>query len=258
MSDLSNTLFIGKVLLHFPSLGSTNAYMSELLTQMPVSEGTVVSTFHQFAGRGQVGNTWQCAPDENIAMSILLHPKFLSPQRQFLLNCIAALAVRDTLARHTDQQVSVKWPNDVLIADKKVCGILIQNTLSSTQILTSIVGIGININQQKFSETLPFATSLRIATGKQYDLKALQLECFATLERYYLSLRAGNRHRVERAYLAQLYAYQEVRTYQLPDGTYFRASIVGISPIGQLILAWEGREQHFNVKEVMLVQQPKA
>ncbi len=254
MTHLPNTLFIGKVLLHFPSLASTNASASEMLTEMQVSEGTVISTFNQFAGRGQMGNTWACLPDENIAMSIILMPKFLSPQRQFLLNCITALAVRDTLARHTNKQVSVKWPNDVLIEDKKVCGILIQNTLSSNQILTSIVGIGLNINQTIFSPDLPYASSLAIETGEQFDLKFLQKECFETLERYYLSLRSGNTHRVERAYLAQLYAYREVRTYELPDGTRFDATLVGITATGQLILAWNGQEQHFNVKEVALLR----
>lgn len=254
MTHSPNTLFIGKVLFHFPSLASTNAYASEMLSEIQVSEGTVVSTFHQFAGRGQMGNTWVCPPDENIAMSIILMPKFLSPQRQFLLNCITALAIRDTLARHTDKQVSVKWPNDVLIEDKKVCGILIQNTLSSNQILTSIVGIGLNVNQQTFNPDLPYATSLTIETAHVFDLKAIQKECFETLERYYISLRSGNMHRVERAYLAQLYAYREIRSYELPDGTRFEAKIMGITKTGQLILAWDGQEQHFNVKEVALVR----
>lgn len=254
MSDISNTLFIGKVLLHFPSLESTNTYASKMLAESTVSEGTVISTFHQFEGRGQMGNTWDCAPNQNIAMSIILRPKFLFAQRQFLLNCISALAVRDTLARYTNKQVSVKWPNDVLIEDKKVCGILIQNTLSSTQILTSVLGIGININQKKINPNLPFATSLAIETEQQYALKAIQQAVFTTLERYYLSLRSGNMHRIERAYLAQLYGYKEVRRYQLTDGTVFNATITGITPIGQLILSWEGQEQYFNIKEVALLR----
>lgn len=225
-----------------------------LATDSAVSEGTVVSTFHQFAGRGQLGNVWECPPDKNIAMSTILRPKFLAPQRQFLLNCITALAVRDTLAKYCSKEVSVKWPNDVLIGEKKACGILIQNSLSRLQILTSVVGIGLNINQNKFPTHLPYATSLALETGKTHDLVAIQQQCLSYLERYYLSLRQGNFKRIETAYKAQLYAYRVPRKYQLADGTIFEATITGINPSGQLILNWDGQEKAFNIKEVALVR----
>lgn len=218
-----------------------------------VSEGTVVSTFHQYAGRGQMGNTWECPPDVNIAMSIILQPKFIKPTQQFLLNCIAALAVRDALAQYTEKQVSVKWPNDVLIENKKVCGILIQNTLSSTQVLTSVIGIGINVNQDFFGEHLPHASSLRLETGEINDLKTIQTKCFTFLERYYLSLRQGSIKRVETAYRAQLYAYKEARQYKLPNGELFEATSLGVNEIGQLRLLSDGVEKHYGLKEVSLV-----
>ncbi|MEM9991200.1 MAG: biotin--[acetyl-CoA-carboxylase] ligase [Bacteroidota bacterium] len=246
---------MGKVLLHFPTLDSTNQSASELLTsQQIVQEGTVISTFHQVRGRGQMGNSWLCPPDVNIAMSVILKPHFLVPTRQFLLNCIAALAVRDTLATYTQEQVSVKWPNDVLIEDKKVCGILIQNTLSTKGIVNSIIGIGINVNQSTFSSTLPHATSLYLATQQQHDLKHVQQECLARLERYYLSLRAGNIRRIEIAYRSQLYAYKEQRTYQTAAGEVFEATSIGVNKLGQLVLIRAGEQFTFNVKEVTLLK----
>ena len=113
-----NTLFVGKVLLHFPRLASTNEYAFKLLENQTVAEGTVISTAEQFQGKGQMGNTWESKPNENIAMSVVFQPHFLLPTQQFYLNIAVAVAVRETLAAYVEN-VQIKWSNDILINQKK-------------------------------------------------------------------------------------------------------------------------------------------
>ena len=125
-----NTLFIGKVFQHFASLESTNQYAVDLISKSKPIEGTVISTFNQTKGRGQIGSTWESAIGKNITLSVILYPSFLPIQKQFYLNQIVALAVKDLLQAYTSKVVQVKWPNDVYIHEHKTAGILIQNSVS--------------------------------------------------------------------------------------------------------------------------------
>ena len=185
MRNFNNTVFIGKVWQHFDNLPSTNEFLSNSRENAKITEGVVVSTFNQTDGRGQMGNRWLSEPYQNIAVSILLQPSFLHISEQFHLNKAMALAVYDFILgeiriedknnkydfvpthAQTTHQVHVKWANDVLINDKKVAGILIQNTVSNNTLQSCIIGIGVNINQLHFDENLN-ATSLTLATSEDF------------------------------------------------------------------------------------------
>ena len=135
-----NTLFIGKVVIQLPKVDSTNLYAQSLVAKSKPSEGTVISTYNQRAGRGQIGRKWESEPGKNIAFSVILYPGFLAIRQQFLLNQMVSLAVLDLVAKYTEKAVKVKWPNDIYIEDGKVCGILIQNTLAGRRIQSSSGG----------------------------------------------------------------------------------------------------------------------
>lgn len=201
----ARTLFVGKNLIYVPECHSTNTLLAELSGRQNLAEGTVVIAGHQSAGRGQRGTQWQVAPGQNITASFLILPHFLDAHRQFLLTQWVAVALAETVEKLGATQVQIKWPNDVLIGKQKVCGVLIENTLSGKKIGQSIVGIGLNVNQQKFD--FAGATSLRNATGQPHELPYVFEVLCERLEQFYLEIRAGKRLR--ETYLHRLYGWRE-------------------------------------------------
>jgi len=250
----SNSLFIGKVASYLASVDSTNIFANNLLSKSTPIEGTVIYTDNQYAGRGQIGSKWESAVGENIILSVILHPKFLPIQTQFKLNQVVALAVYDLLEAYISpvDQLSVKWPNDIYIKDKKIGGILIENKLKGSLLASSIIGLGLNINQINFSPDLPNPTSLLLETNKRqdtYDLIGLFCE---HLERRYLQLKAKQYHDLDQDYLKALYGYQELRIYKIAaTKAIFEGKIIGISPEGKLQIETIYEVLEFYFKEVI-------
>jgi BirA family biotin operon repressor/biotin-[acetyl-CoA-carboxylase] ligase len=244
--------FIGKTLIELPSCPSTNDHALSLLSKNKPKEGTVILTFNQTQGRGQVGSQWIGEAYQNIAFTCILYPHFLSPKEQISLNQAVALAAFHLVNQHTEKVVKIKWPNDIYVGDKKVAGILIQNLLSSNKFNTSIVGIGINVNQQKFPPELPLATSLGIEVGRPFHLKELALELCELLERAYDQLKKRSLDKIHEEYLRHLYRFHQLGTFQSLDGSVFEGQIVGISSSGRLQVRREndGTTEEFGIKEI--------
>ena len=147
---------------------STNNYLREQCAKARLPEGSLVIADFQTAGKGQVGNSWESEAGKNLMFSILLYPDSLPANRQFLISQIASLSVKETLEGYTDS-VKVKWPNDIYWKDRKICGMLIENDLSGQHLYCSVIGIGLNINQEIFRSDAPNPVSLTQITGKVYD-----------------------------------------------------------------------------------------
>jgi BirA family biotin operon repressor/biotin-[acetyl-CoA-carboxylase] ligase len=181
---LRGTIFDGK-LHHFYKIGSTNtAAMSSAAEG--AAEGSVFLAEEQTAGRGRGANSWQSARSDGIYCSVVLRPA--SPPSEVLVLALAAgLAVRAAIEQvNTHVSADLKWPNDVLIAGKKVCGILTEMNAEATRVRHVVVGTGINVNQQSFPETLKNdATSLRLATGSEWSRVELTVALLKSLEREY-------------------------------------------------------------------------
>jgi BirA family transcriptional regulator, biotin operon repressor / biotin---[acetyl-CoA-carboxylase] ligase len=241
---------------------STNIFMLEQLQesgsgnvnspQKPLfTEGAVVYTYHQTAGRGQYGNRWESEAGKNIAMSILLKPRFLEARQQFELNKAVSLAVHDVLFNYTEG-VSVKWANDIFIGEKKICGILIQNNISGTRLEASVIGIGINVNQLNFQD-LPYASSLKLETGKTFILEHIVEAICQAVEKRFWQLKSGYFTQLGEEYLSKLYRYGEDALYQKTDNTYFQGKIVGISETGKLCLETKLGLVEYRIKEIKFV-----
>lgn len=251
---IKNTVFLGKVLLHFDHLPSTNAYAQELLSKSRPTEGTVILANYQSAGKGQFGTIWEAKPGENLTFSLLLRPVFLPIARQFALSQAIALAIRDYLATLCNETVCVKWPNDIYIGPKKVCGILIQNTLSGKIIQDSIIGVGLNVNQQYFPEGLERASSLALVTGQQYNLQSTLSGLLQHIEQRYQQLRNDQLTLIHEDYLKNLWLYQTEAWYRQPNGECFLGKIVDIQPSGLLGVQQNGRKSYYNLKEIQWVK----
>ena len=245
-----DTLFIGRNFLELPAVNSTNEYALTLLSKSKPPEGTVISTPNQYAGRGQIGSGWESTPGKNIAVSIILYPTFLPPNRQFILNQTISLAVSDLLGKYFTGAVKVKWPNDIYIHDKKAVGILIQNAISGTHMRSSIIGIGINVNQEKFSPEISNPTSFKLETGIENNISLLIAELCHFLENRYLKLKSGKLVPLQEDYLQRLYRYNEESHFQRQDGSVFKGTIIGISEIGELKIERRGTIESFGLKEI--------
>ncbi len=246
-----NTLFIGKVVHAFEQLPSTNLYAQELLSKSAPSEGTAITAAYQTAGRGQLGSSWSSEAGSSLLMSVIFYPHFLSPRQQHWLNMLAALAIRDAVQAFVSAPVLIKWPNDIYLQGKKAAGILLQNSISSQRIQHCIAGLGINVNQQEFPESLPQATSLYLAEGHPQSVAELQQAVFEKLEQYYLRLKGHpSRGWLQEAYYGHLLGYQEIQHYQEPGGDPFPARLLGLDEHGRLLLQSGGQVKAYGIKEI--------
>ena len=250
MLKSNNTLFVGKVLHEFDSLPSTNVLANEWLVENKVVEGTVILTHDQYAGKGQATNKWESAPHKNLTFSIILLPKFLLARKQFLLNQVVSLSVFDTLKEYIGEGVAIKWPNDIYVFDKKITGILIQNSLRGSTLQSSIIGIGLNVNQKQFISDAPNPTSMALEIGETIDLHRVLSKFCQHLESNYLQLKAGQTAQIQRRYLDSLFRFGKTCPYRRLDGTIFKGEIKGVTDIGKLMIRTNNGIEEFAFKEV--------
>ena len=201
----------------------------------------MVITHKQEQGRGQRGTIWESDAGKNSTLSILLRPTLIKPDEQFNLSKTVAVAVADFVKQHThtlsqEGNVKVKWPNDIYIGNKKVAGILIENSVSGNKLQQSIIGIGINVNQEKFSAELPNPTSLKIISGKDFDLDKCLSQLCSCIESRYLQLSANRFEKINEDYLQNLYRFGEWANYHY-KGEKLKAKIIGVTKIGKLVLS---------------------
>lgn len=252
------TLFVGQNSIHVKSIDSTNLYATELLRQIIPPEGTLIYTFEQYNGRGQRGNKWESEPNKNIALSFILYPVFLNAIQQFLLTKICSLAVADLMAEFLhlagfEYAVKIKWPNDIYIEDKKIAGILIENNLRSTNLQSSIIGIGININQHTFSIEVGNAVSLKMLTNREFDLMTCAGRLCEFLEARYLQLKSGKISIIESEYLRKMYRFEEWSRFS-SNNQLFDGKIVGVAFAGKLQIQLEsGIVKEFDLKEIAFI-----
>jgi BirA family biotin operon repressor/biotin-[acetyl-CoA-carboxylase] ligase len=244
----AKTLFAGKNLVYVPQCHSTNTLAAELGQKVETPEGTVVITDHQTAGRGQRGKTWEAQPGKNLTFSLILKPDFLAAKDQFQLNeAISVGIARYISSRVVHKKVAIKWPNDILVQDKKVCGILIENHVNRESIACSIVGIGLNINQQSFAETN--AESIGMITGLDYHLHVEFEVLLHALEACYLDLKKGKQVELGNNYLDLLYRKDEIHLFT-SRGEVFEGIISGVNEDGKLRINVGGADRVFAAREV--------
>lgn len=256
---MPNTLFVGKVYYRFDELRSTNDHAAELVAKSKPPEGTVVRTDSQTAGRGQYGSRWESAAGKNLTISVIFYPAWLEAQAQFYLSMAVALALHDSVHRLPDfgkpsagePPTAIKWPNDLYLGDRKAGGILIQNTLSGQFLQSSVVGIGLNINQLEFDSSLPNPTSLGLESGAPFDLETVCDSLLECLERRYLQLKSGHRADIKAEYEGRLYRLGVPARYARADGTAFTGTIRSVGSDGRLHMEDEtGKAAVFDLKEI--------
>lgn len=251
MATTINTLFIGKVYLEFDSLPSTNSFLAELLSNQKLSEGSVIITKQQTAGKGQLQNSWESEAYQNITMSLVLYPTFLPIAQHFLLNQSIALGVYDTVQQTLSKQVKIKWSNDIYVEKRKVAGILIQNSIQGNKIQHSIIGIGLNVNQKQFFSNAPNPTSLTIESGEYFNLDNIIALLCKNIETRYLQLRQQKLQQIRLDYANALYQRDEWCHYErINNSEFFLGKIEGVKDDGHLIMQSNRGLELFDLKEI--------
>ncbi|MDE6416362.1 MAG: biotin--[acetyl-CoA-carboxylase] ligase [Duncaniella sp.] len=240
-------------------LDETTSTNTALAAMPDARHGTVVITDCQTAGRGQRGNSWEAAPGLNVTMSILLEPRSITAAGQFAVSEIVALGVANiiSLLARPDDRITVKWPNDIYAGDRKIAGILIENTLAGNRIIKSIAGIGVNINQPRFESDAPNPVSLLQLTGIEQhiptvaDLIAREILSLADL--YDTPSRLQQLHE---QYISMLWRRDGFHPYiDTATGRRFSAAIADVAPTGHITLIDESTSHRhtYAFKEVQAV-----
>lgn len=240
-----NTQIIGQNIIYFNQVASTNEFALELIKQNLAENGTVVIAEFQSKGRGQYGKSWISEPFENLMFSIILKHVTKSAPDPFTINKIITLAMYQQLKSELpDHSVAIKWPNDILVNGKKICGILVENNFSGATLKHSVIGIGLNVNQH-FEHIMHLnATSLSGLKGTETDRELLLKNILETIESIYLSYLEKGNETICTKFDKALYGFGTIGAFDI-DGQILMAEVLGCDQLGQLILEINGKDHHY-------------
>jgi len=214
---------------------------------------TVVVAEKQTLGRGQMGTRWESKPYKNLTFSILRKIDSEKVTNPFILNICVSLAVYTLLNKLQLPDLKVKWPNDILSGNFKICGILIENIISGNRMVASVIGIGINVNQITFNN-LPKVSSLKLLTGKTFNLDQLLEEFQSVLKHTFLELDEKGAVEMQKKYENVLFRKDKPSTFKDNDGNLFMGFIQGVSNEGRLVVTIEDDiKKEFDLKAISLL-----
>ncbi len=239
-------------IIKIDSTASTNSELKKLCLEQNLQSFSALVTQKQTAGRGQAGNSWESEPYKNLTFSIILFPEDLPAKQSFFISRIFSLAVKETLDKYIEH-VSIKWPNDIYFKKQKICGTLIENEITGAHISSSIIGIGLNVNQENFISNAPNPISLKQITGKEYCLDELLDSILNIAKDRYQQFLSGNTEEIRSAYQNALFQKSDFYSYEDKNGI-FQAKINGIDDDGTLILETTDKEiRRYQFKEVRFI-----
>lgn len=231
----------------YKELSSTNTQAEQLFPE-ELKDKRVILTYRQNSGRGQALNRWESEPGKNISITVVLRPEAYEASKQFAVSMVCALGVCDFIG-HYVKGASVKWPNDVYVGDRKICGILIEHAIAGRFISRSLCGIGVNINQAFFCSDAPNPVSLFQLTGQQMDLEKALAELLVCIDQRYRQMKDYDV--LEKDFLSNLYRRQGVYKWEDAGGE-FEASIEQVDEYGRLVLRdVKGEKRVYGFKEVV-------
>ncbi len=233
---------------------STNQYLKEMAMKKQLEDFTVVSCTHQQKGRGQMGNTWTSEKGKNLTVSVLKHFSDLDVSKVFYLNQAVSLAILKVLRNLAIPGVKVKWPNDIMSGNQKICGILIETLLKANRLRSCIIGFGLNVNQTEFG-VLEKASSMKNITGQYYDLEPLLDQILDQLEQYLkFTTASGGQQQLRKEYESALFQKDALSLFSPTVGERFQGRILGVSEAGRLmVVKQDGVLTSFDNKEVQLI-----
>ncbi len=240
---------IGTQIIRLLTTDSTNNHAKELLKKERPAEGVVIMANEQTAGRGASLNSWQSMPGKNLTCSLIIYPSNIEAINQFVLSKICSLALVEVLKLNGIEAL-IKWPNDIIADQRKIAGVLIENSLSGVHIQHSIIGIGLNINQEHFGDALPQAVSMKMLCGRYFDIEAILMQFCDAFAKVYAELNAGRQLGIDKAYLKFLFGLNVPLVF-ISDRGELDGIIKGVNVSGQLqVKTASGALLSFGFKEI--------
>ena len=235
------------------AIQSTNTFLKDLVSNQDVKNYTVVSAEKQFNGRGQVGSKWESEEGKNLIFSVFVVLDKWCVKDATYLNFAVSLAVYNSLKDVHVPKLSVKWPNDILSDSNKICGILIENSIQGVFIKSAIIGIGLNVNQEKFSENLDSVSSIKNSTGVIQNREGLLDSIVENLKKEMSHNNLKHFESLKTRYLKNLYKYEKPCMFKAGNQRVFMGKIVGVNPNGNLKIEHaDGEIETFGVKQIKM------
>lgn len=242
-------MLIGNKIIHLSSVDSTSNYIANEEIRQNLPSGAVILADEQTAGKGQRGAEWLTKPGENLTFSFLLREVNLTVENQFTLNKIIALSILDLL-HDKGIDAKIKWPNDILIGNNKVSGILIENSLGSSGIQKSIIGVGLNVNQTDFN--IPRTTSMQLESDSFFNIREILFGLIGKINSRLSQIE--QRDTIHSEYLSHLFGLNEQRDFII-DEKLITGRIIGVNSFGLLELEINEEIQSFGIKEIKFLYQ---
>jgi BirA family biotin operon repressor/biotin-[acetyl-CoA-carboxylase] ligase len=241
---------LGQKIIHLESVDSTNNYAAKLLSEGRIGHGTVILADEQTNGRGQRGAKWLSAAGVNLLFSLVVQPDNLSVSDQCVLTEITSIALIEFL-RKFGISAQVKWPNDILVNGEKIAGVLIENQLKGNTIASSVIGIGLNVNQRVVD--LPRVTSLVNHIDTPFlNLTETLLSFLASFDNCWQNYQLHSKSFIRKTYLKQLYQLNEQANYADHNGE-FAGKIIGVSEEGLLQIMKGNEIKTYDIKEISFI-----
>ena len=230
---------------HFKEVESTNVLALNYIKENDLQSSVIFTADFQNSGRGQQLSKWESDKGDNLLISIALKMD-LSLENQFNLSVNTSLSISDVLSYYNIENVSVKWPNDIVVKDKKICGILIENKVRGQKITHSVLGIGLNINQTKFKLFNQIATSFKLESNFDFDINKVRDILIEKLRCRFLNSDKKNRE----DYLNKLYLKERVAAFKV-DGLIQNGIIKSVTTEGYLVVKLENETRNFKMREII-------
>lgn len=239
-------------IIKLSATNSTNDYLKGLCADRHVENFTIAVCENQTAGKGQMGSVWEVQPGKNLTFSILIKDLLLEINEIFNLNAAVAVSIVEALEAFSIHGLSIKWPNDILAGNKKIGGILIENSIRNDGEIFSVIGIGINVNQTDFNG-MPRASSLALVTGREYDKDALLMAVAEKLKRNISRILNKDTKSVWDIYHQKLFKKDAPMPFE-KNGQRFMGIIKGVTQSGNLEVRLEDDTvAQYSIKEVQLL-----
>ncbi len=240
-------------IIKLDAIDSTNIYLKKIISNKDVSDSTIVTAKFQTKGKGQLGANWESEDSKNLIFSIYKKDLGIKVKDQFIISIIVSLALIKTLKKNNLPNLRIKWPNDIMSENKKICGILIENIVKEKHIKHAVIGIGLNVNQTIF-DNLPNASSIKKITGNTHNKDEILKELANNINRSFEMIYSSSSEIIFKKYEELLYRINKPSTFKNLKGENFTGFIKGVNKLGKLnVMLDDNKLESFDLKEISIL-----
>ena len=240
-------------IIKLDAIDSTNSYLKKIILEKDISDYTIVTANFQTEGKGQLGYMWESEDSKNLLCSIYKKDLGIKVEDQFVISMLVSLSIIRTLEKLNLPKLYIKWPNDIMSDNKKICGILVENMVKQNSIKESVIGIGLNVNQDTF-KNLPNATSIKKIKGVAFNIDELLNDLVNNIKKQFIDFNQSKIDLVFRQYEDVLYRINIPSTFKNSEGDVFTGFIKGVNNLGRLkVLLEDNLTKSYSIKDISLM-----